>query len=145
MTPEKGQHVKCFMRSTMVLEGVVEDWTDAQVVLKSIDGQSIMIVHRPVEDIMLTKIVVTEPQEILEEKSQENLPEEKQEIREKLQEVMAPTGDTEVDKMNLDQLRRLVSEQEKQMITHKKRMHFGTPEAPKKAVQYSSPFNTRKK
>jgi hypothetical protein len=144
MIPEKGQHVKCFMRSTMVLEGVVEDWTTTEVVLKSLDGQSIMIVHRPVEDIMLTKVVLATPEEIPEETPKRETPKElldaKHDIREKLQEVMTPTGDIEVDKLNLEQLRQLVHDQDRQIIAQRRRQHFGSPGAPKRAVRYSSPY-----
>lgn len=143
MIPEPGQHVKCFMRSTMVLEGVVESWTDAQIVLKSLDGQSIMIVHRPAEDIMLTKVVLSAPEEIAEETPKREVPKEldaKRDIREKLQEVMTPTGDIEIDKLNIEQLRQLVHDQDRKIIAQKRREHFGSPGAPKRAAGYSSPY-----
>lgn len=140
MTPEYGQHVRCFMRSTMVLEGIVENWSDTQVVLKSLDGQSLMIVHRPVEDIMLTKVVLQEIEEIPEEKeTPKEWTETQHNIREKLQEALHPSGDADLDKLNLDQLRHLVHEQDKQMIAQKKKEHFGTAGNSKRAVHYSSP------
>lgn len=149
MKLEQGQHVKCFMRSTMVLEGLVEEWTDAQVVLKSLDGQSLMIIHSPGADIMITKVVLEEPaQEIAEEPQQterktpqEWLDEQPQDyIKKKLAEVMDPNGELYLDKMNIAQLRQLVHEQEKEMITQKKKEHFGTPNAPKRSVPYSNPW-----
>ena len=146
MKLEQGQHVKCFMRSTMVLEGLVEEWTEAQVVLKSLDGQSLMIIHSPGTDIMITKVILEEPQEIPEETVERKLPQEwrgvqpKEWIQEKLAEVLEPTGDEDLDKLNVEQLRRLVQEQEKQMIAQKKKEHFGTPGAPKRSMPYSNPF-----
>jgi len=143
MNPEKGQHVKCFMRSTMVLEGIVEDWTDAQVVLKSLDGESIMIVHRPVEDIMLTKVVLV-PDEIPEEKSLKELPPQETELKKriagKLREVLRSGEDADLDKMNLDQLREMVDEQEKLIITQKRTEHFGSAGHAKRAAPYSNPL-----
>lgn len=142
MIPEKGQRVKCFMRSTMMLEGLVEEWSDTQIVLKSLDGESIMIVHRPSDDIVLTKIM--QPDSIEEGKRlpsvSKNILETKEEIKEKLKEVIEPSGDIDVDKLNLIQLRKLVVDQEKQIIAHKKREHFGTPNNSKRVVSYSSPF-----
>jgi hypothetical protein len=136
MKMEKGQHVKCFMRNSMILEGIIEDWALAEVILKSLDGKNIIIVHRPTEDILLTKIIL---QEDTVNALSTKISETKQEIREKLQEVLQPTGDVENDKLNLKQLRRLVKEQEKQMIANKKKEHFGTPNNAKRAVDYSNP------
>ena len=136
----KGQHVRCFMRSAMILEGFIEDWTDAQVILKSLDGQSLMIVHRPTEDIMLTKLVLKEPEEAPEKEIPKRPSDTKDDIRAKLQEVMNPTGEADLDKMNVDQLRQLVQEQDRQLITQKKREHFGVPGGAKRTVQYSSPY-----
>jgi hypothetical protein len=142
MIPQQGQHVKCFMRSTMVLEGIVEEWTDIQVVLKSLDEKSLMIVHRPADDILLTKIfVLEETREISEEIIKKETPKEwleaKHDIRDKLQEVISPTGDVDLDKLNINQLRELVHEQDKQLIVQKKREHFGTVGNVKRAMPYS--------
>jgi hypothetical protein len=141
MIIQKGQHVKCFMRSTMVLEGIVEEWADVEVVLKSLDGKSIMIVHRPVDGIALTKIVLEEP-EILEEDAKK-IPKEwseiKHEMKSKLDQVMQPTGEPDIDRLNLEQLRTLVQEQDRKIIAQKKKEHFGNPGAAKRAVPYSTP------
>jgi hypothetical protein len=134
MTPEKGQHVKCFMRSTMVLEGIVEEWTDARVVLKSLDEQSILIVHQPLEDIMLTKVVLEEPQEKSIEKPKPELPEIKRAVKDKLEEVLHPTNDEDLDKLNIQQLRQLVVEQEKKIISEKVKEHFGSPDRPRRSA-----------
>jgi hypothetical protein len=134
MTPEKGQHVKCFMRSTMVLEGIVEEWSDVQVVLKSLADQSVLIIHRPSEDIAVTKVVLEEPQEKSIEKPKLELPEIKQAVKEKLEEVLNPTDDAELAKMNVQQLRQLVVEQEKKIISDKIKEHFGSPSAPRRSA-----------
>src|SRR5208282_4312888 len=144
MKLEQGQHVKCFMRSTMVLEGLVEEWTEAQVVLKSLDGQSLMIIHSPATDIMITKVVLLEisEEEVPRRKTPQEWPDAqpKERIKEKLAEVLEPTGDLNIDNLNLTELRQLVHEQEKQMIAQKKKEHFGTPSAPKRSVPYSNPW-----
>ncbi len=139
MTPEKGQQVKCYLRNNVVLEGIVEDWSDAQVVLQSLDKQSLMIVHRPADDIMLTKIVLgEEPQEIPVDKPAPSLPEVQEGIKQKLQETQV-TKDPELQEKNLKELRQLVVEQEKQIIANKTKEHFGTAGA-SKTTQYSSPY-----
>ncbi len=130
MTPEKGQHVKCFMRSTMVLEGIVEEWSDTQVVLKSLADQSVLIIHRPSEDIAVTNVVLEEPQE----KPKLELPEIKRAVKDKLEEVLHPTNNEELDKMNIQQLRQLVVEQEKKIISDKIKEHFGSPSAPRRSA-----------
>lgn len=137
--PVIGQHVKCFLRNTMVLEGIAEEWSNTSVVLRSMDGKSLMIVHRPSEDIIMTKVVLEEPEEISEEKKVVEETEAKQHIRGKLHEVMQPTGDEELDKLNINQLRQMVVDQDRQIIAQKRREHFGTP-GNARTTQYSSPY-----
>src|SRR5271166_640284 len=103
MIPEKGQHVKCFMRSTMVLEGIVQEWADTQIVLKSIDDESILIVHHPADDIILTKVMLTKAPEIVEEVLPPEPTEMQQQIKEKLDEVLS-AEDSDLEKVNLQQL-----------------------------------------
>jgi hypothetical protein len=138
---EVGKHVKYFLRNGMVLEGFVEKDTPSECILKSIDGKNLLIVHRPTEDILLTKVLLEEP-EIVEEKVVETpkkLTETQQEVRDKLQQVIRPTGEPELVKLNIKQLRVLVQEQDKQIIAQKKKEHFGSPGAAKRAVPYSTP------
>lgn len=143
MNLDKGLHVKCFMRSTMVLEGIVEEWTEAHVVLKSLDGQNLMIVHKPAEDIMLTKVVLAEPEEIPAEKEvreptnprRQQSTKLQEQIKGKLQEALQPSGDIDLDKLNVKELRNLVLEQEKQIIAQKKQQHFGSG----KVLKYNTP------
>lgn len=143
MIPELGKHVKCFMRSTMVLEGIVEEWSDNEVVLKSLDGESLMIIHRPLEDIMITKVVL----DIIEEEKPLNKDEKvkkkilgNMEIKKTLQQVLDPTTDAELNESSLKRLRELVIEQDKKLIIQKRKEHFGNPGSAKRAVDYSSSF-----
>ena len=138
MIPEPGQHVKCFMRSTMVLEGIVQEWADTQIVLKSIDDESILIVHHPADDIILTKVILTETQEIVEDDAPPEPTEMQQQIKEKLDEVLN-SEDSDLEKLNLQQLRKMVRQQDKNIITQKRKEHFGEAGHSKRAVQYSYP------
>jgi sRNA-binding regulator protein Hfq len=136
---DKGKHVKCFMRNGMVLEGIVQEWLPGQTVLKSLDSQNLIIVHRPNDDILLTKVVLEEPAEISEEAKVVEETEHKQHVREKLHEIMQPTGDAELDQANIKQLRQLVVEQDMKIIREKRKEHFGSPHAPGKMSKYSTP------
>lgn len=131
MLPIQGQRVKCFMRSSVVLEGIVEEWTEACVVLKSIEDNSFIIVHRPAEDILITRAwnETSTPKK--------ELPEIKKEISEKLRETISQPIESELNKKNIVQLRQLVIEQDKQIIAQKKKQHFGSVGAAKMAVPYS--------
>lgn len=137
MIPDKGHHVKCVMRTSLVLEGIVEEWAEARVVLRSLDGESLMIIHRPTEDILLTKVMLTEP--ISEKKVEHNQTEAQEKIKTKLQEVQAEV-DPELQEKNIAELRDMVKEQERQIMINKRREHFGTAGAPKRSVPYSNPL-----
>lgn len=130
MTPEVGQHVKCFLRNSTVLEGKVENWTKDEVVLKSLDDQSILIIHRPLEDIMMTKVVLIELSQIVEDKIK-SIPESQEKIKHKLHEVLAePSEDPEIQKKSIAELRAMVIEQDKKIITQKQQVHFPTSGTP---------------
>jgi sRNA-binding regulator protein Hfq len=140
-----GRHVKCFLRSGMVLEGIVEESTDVQVVLRSLNDESLMIIHRPAEDIMLTKVMpIQEPTETVEIKPQP-VPEQpvtQIQIKNKLEEALQ-TDDPELQNLSIEELRQLVHEQDKQMIAQKRKEHFGSAGAAK-MTQYSSPYVSMK-
>jgi len=144
ITVNKGQHVKYFMRSGMVLEGIVEESTGAQVVLRSLNDESLMIIHRPSEDIMLTKVMpppeeTPEVVEIEPEPSPQPPNDMQVQIKAKLHEALK-AEDPALQNMSLEELRQLVVEQEKQIIAQKRREHFGSPGAAK-MTQYSNPPN----
>lgn len=136
MIPDKGHHVKCVMRNSLVLEGIVEEWSEARVVLRSIDSESLMIIHRPADDILLTKVMLTE---LIPEKKVEHSPTEAQEkIKAKLQEARL-ADDPELQEKSIAELRDMVKEQERLIIVNKRREHFGSPGSAKRTVPYSNP------
>jgi sRNA-binding regulator protein Hfq len=144
MIIENGQRVKCFMRNSMVLEGIVDNWTAGEVVLKSIDGKNLMIVHHPLDDILVTKVVLEADEENSKEENHKESPlqpphvDNKTPIKEKLAEVLQSSGDPELDKLNVQQLRTMVVEQEKQIISQKRKEHFGSV-GNAKMTRYTSP------
>src|SRR5271155_2592435 len=114
MIPQKEQHVKCFLRTGMVLEGMVEEWSDAQVVLCSLEGRSLMILHNPVQDILLTKVILVPEPVVVSE------PVKSEDIKQKLEEVQE-IEDPELRTKSIEQLRQLVVQQEKEIIANKTR------------------------
>ena len=66
MNPDTGSHVKLILKNNTVVEGIVEEWFANYVKLKSLDGQSVMIIPHPNEDIMLIKIFLADPVQSLE-------------------------------------------------------------------------------
>jgi sRNA-binding regulator protein Hfq len=142
ITVNKGQYVKLFLRNGMALEGIVEESTAAQVVLQSLNDQSLMIIHRPNEDIMLTKIMVELPpmSEQKEEPAPPPEPTEMQtQIKSKLHEVLL-TEDPDLKDLSIEELRLLVRQQDKYIIEQKKKEHFGSP-GNAKMTHYSSPYS----
>lgn len=144
---ELGKHVKYFLRNGMVLEGIVEKDTAAEVVLKALDGQSLMILHKPTEDIMMTKVMLVE--QAVEPVSQEEEYDEPQPTDNgdfhdravaKLREVQQAEGNQELTEKSMAELREMVQDQDRQIIAQKRREHFGTPDAPK-MTHYSSPYS----
>lgn len=135
MIPEVGQRVKCFLRNSMALEGTVENWSDTQVILRSFDGESLMIIHTPSTDIVMTKVLLSvEPAPL---RSSDNSSPVQQHISRKLQEVLQPTENQQLNEMNLEQLKALSKQQDREILAQKKLEHFGTSSSPKFAGHYS--------
>jgi len=138
----KDQHVKCFLRSGMVLEGIVEEYTMSQVVLRSLSDGSLIIIHHPGEDIVLTKVMPdVVAQEVPVQPKAPVIPNDNP-VKEKLQEVLQ-TEDPELQKLSIEELRQLVQEQDRQIIAQKRREHFGSP-GNAKMTKYSSPYQPGK-
>lgn len=111
--PSRGQHVRCFLKIGTMVEGIVEVWLDQQVVLKSLNERSVFLLSHPDEDIVLTEIVLPE-REVLEIQVA---------IKEKLEEIQKPIEDTEINSSNIQQLKKMLAEQGKKMISDRIREH----------------------
>jgi len=128
MIPQPGQHIKCFLRSGNIVEGIVEEWTQEQAVLKTLDHQSLMIIHSPAQDILLTKVllhtgIATHSRA--------------QEIADKIREKAAEEGQPEPDEQSLDamtkaQLHIELAEQERRVVAEKMKDHYPDSQAPRK-------------
>ena len=112
MIPQIGQHVKCILRAGVVAEGIVEEWgTTAQ--LRSLDGENILIITHPTDDIVLIKITVKSP---IKNKISSNLENEFKEIHDQ-------PSNNDLRLKQMVELKALLLEQEKKIITDKLKDH----------------------
>ena len=127
MTPQPGQHVKCFLRTGNMLEGTVEEWSKETVIIKTLDHQSLMIIHDPTRDIVLTKVLLQAPP----------TPSLAQEIADKIRKKTAEEGQPEPDDQTLDamtkaQLHIELVEQERREVAEKLKDHYPDSQSPRK-------------
>lgn len=154
MTPEKGKHVKCILRTGVSVEGIVQEWYNNVVQLLSLDGESILIIPHPGEDIMLIKILIDMPEidlpltdevtDTVDVEISDGVRVVEHEISGLERKFQAaknlPTDDPNKAK-TLAELRIMMAEQEKKIISHKVRNHY--PSETRK-VQYGYPGFVKK-
>jgi len=134
MIPQKLQHVKCILKNSTLVEGIVEKWSESEVILKSLDGENILIIHGGITDISLTKIILAS-----EDKKIQNV---NNLVSSKLKEVIdVPSEESELKDKTVKELIELKTEQEKKIILDKAKEHtvngirtitYGTPQFFKK-------------
>jgi len=119
MIPEKGQHVKCLLRSNTLAEGTVEEWDNNIVKLLSLDEKSLLIIHHPQDDIILTKVILCDAPLDTKDKIVEVQPE----LEEQFQEVYEqPSGD-DLRTKRMVELKSLLAAQEKKIIAEQLKDH----------------------
>lgn len=111
MIPQKGNHIKCLMRNNLVLEGIVELWSNDQSILRSLDGTSVSIVQHPAQDIVVIKIILKEPTQI------------KKELEVKFEEEFNKPSDDDLRVKNMVELKTMLNEQEKKIVAEKLKSH----------------------
>lgn len=131
---EKGQYVKIVFKNSTQLEGIVESWSDQQSVIKSINGDSLMVIFNTSADVMAVKIILNfiKPGEL-----HSRLMKTAQEF----EDVKQSPSTNEFRLQKLADLRKMLIEQEKQIINQQIREH--TPSQTTK-VKYGIPnFNKK--
>lgn len=137
-----GRHVKCFLRNSTVVEGVVKRWGET-LELQSLDGKSFLIIHQPAQDIMLTKVLLSED---VVEPAQEPQPPQPP-VRGRMflhDESIEVQAEKEIDPMALQakstaELRIELAKQERKIIAGKLKDHRpDSLQAPRK-VKYGQP------
>ena len=142
MMPIEGQHIKCVLRTGMMAEGIVEEWLDNFVRLRSLDGESILIIPHPNEDIILIKIVLEKPKseaQIIGDKIRAKQKETS--LEQEFQEVYDQPSEDDLRVKKMAELKILMAEQDKKIIADKLKDHhigdarkveYGTPQFYKK-------------
>ena len=125
MIPKKDQHVRCVLRNNLIIEGTVDSWSDAKSVLRSLDGSSVSIIQHTAQDIVVVKIILQEPVKEKKEPIQARV-EAKTELEKKFDEVYQSPSDNELRVKNLAELKTLMNEQERKIISERIKNHQAT-------------------
>jgi hypothetical protein len=115
---DPGQHIKCILRNSTVVEGIVIEW-GAILQLQSLDGESLLIVHHPEEDIVLTKVVLTSDD--VEQEESEKI--ESPDFQQQFQRAVAQENEIDLRTKSLVELRQLQAKQTKKIIARKLKDH----------------------
>jgi hypothetical protein len=111
MIPQKGQHIRCLLRNNLIIDGIVESWSDAKSVLRSLDDASVSIIQHSAQDIVVIKIILREPEKV------------KGDLSAQFTEQLAKPSDDEFRLKNMAELKTLLNEQEKKIIAEKLKDH----------------------
>lgn len=121
MIPVVGQHIKCFLRNNNVVDGVVEEWSDTQVVLKSLDGESFLILHHPTDDIALTKIILDNLPKTEEKNNKSKII--KTELEQEFHDIADEPGIDDIKNKSLALLKIELNKADRKIIMEKLRSH----------------------
>lgn len=112
---ESGQYIKVVFKNSTQVEGIVESWSDSKAVLISPDGTSKFIIFNISADVLGVKIYLESP-----------IKKTHQKFDEVVQQFKSVQSEPSADDMrvhSLAQLKTLMNEQEKKIITEKVREH----------------------
>jgi hypothetical protein len=115
------------MRNSTIVDGIVEEWSDTQAVLKTIDGQNLLIIQRPTEDIMVVKIALESPRpsQSQTEKIKEKIIRKSKTEQIFEQKVAEPSNPYDLSRnKSLAELKVDLAKQEKEIITSKLKEHY---------------------
>jgi hypothetical protein len=128
MIPQKGQYVKAIFYNSIQVEGFVQEWSDKQATLKTDDGRSFFCISN-VQDVMAVKIMIEEIA---------SPPKQLYVLEQEFQEVQALPSKESLRIKKLAQLKKMMIEEEKKIVSNKIREHI--PSSGIKGVQYGSIF-----
>jgi len=120
VAPNHKSHVKILLRNNATVEGIVKNWYANVVELQSLDEQSCIIIPHPEEDIILIKVFLNNSSE---EKISSNSENPQNELEQKFQQTLEQPSDDPDRIQSLAELRILLSQQERQILTNKLRQH----------------------
>lgn len=131
MKPEPEQHVKCILKNNALVEGIVKEWGDSEIVLKSLDEKSLLIIHGGTQDIVFTKVIL---EEVKLPKNTENIGVV---IANKIKETLdIPEEQVELKNKSVEELVQLRDEQERRIISDKLKEHSASEV---RTIKYGTP------
>jgi hypothetical protein len=125
MIPQIGQHIRCLLRNNLIIDGIVESWSDAKSVLRSLDNSSVSIIQHSSQDIVVIKIILKEPEKL------------KSDLSSQFEEEYAKPSNDQLRLKNMAELKTLLNEQEKKIIAEKLKEHHVNDDV--KKVTYGTP------
>lgn len=111
MNPQKGQQVRCVLRNNLIVDGIVESWSENKSVLRSKDGCSISVIQHTEQDVVIVKILLKEPVQV------------KQDLEHQFEGEWEKPSEDELRLKNLADLKSMMIAQEKKIIAHKLQEH----------------------
>lgn len=112
MNPQKGQYIRCILRNNMIIEGIVESWSNGKSILRSLDGGSISTIQHTSQDVVAFKIILKTPVQI------------KKDLEEKFEQVRQKPSTDELRLKNMAELKILMVEEEKRAIAEQIKDHY---------------------
>ena len=120
MNPKINDLIKVFFRNGFQAEGFVEEWTDQKSSLRSLDGKSILIIQRTIDDIMFVKVLLdNKPNKI----NQKLLADEETDLEKKFDEVLKEPSDDNMRVKKLAELRILLADQDRKIVAQRLKDH----------------------
>ena len=147
--PEIGQHVKCLLINNNIAEGYVMSWNLTQCIkLRSLDDESVCIIHHPDRDIVLTKIIIKSDIKSLESMTLEEQFKETYNpisLEEQFQKTYDGPSEDELRNKKLAELKILMAKQDKKIISEKIRSHESSSAYSPRKIPYQAPDWTKVK
>ena len=112
MIPQKGQQIRCIFRNNLIIEGVVEYWSDQQSILQTSDNSGTFIIHNTLADIMVTKVIDKTSSIIV-----------KNELENKFEEVYQNPSNDDLRVKKMAELKTLMIKQDKKILAEKIKDH----------------------
>jgi len=120
MIPQPNNIVKIHFKSGLQLTGKVESWSATEAILISSDGECRIIIPHPSDDIVA--MLILPDRAAIKHKIAAKV-EEKTVLEEKFEETLNKPSDNDLRVKKLAELRVLLAEQEKKIITEKLKDH----------------------
>lgn len=135
MIPQKNQYIKIILIDNLQVEGLVEEWSENKIILKSADSKTISVINNSRQNVILYSIITDfmTPQE-----RQKKLSEMEVQFQ---QEQAKPSADN-FRIMRLADLKKAMAEQQKQIVANQLKEHMPRPV---NYTKYTNPFIPAKK